>query len=199
MGKVSKSETGKVIAAIGSFLIKIKDHLSAIQSICLIAGIIAGLIWFYDQGESRPRVIISHKITSRKINDDAFWINVSVKIHNIGKVPVHINSGFVRIQKIIPLSDEMTKDIKRNVSIIDKKSCIVRWPPACQHYEYKLKDNLSIEPGEFDRKSYEFFVPSDLKTIKVYSYFENPEKSWWKFWEKPKPIGWNEETIYDLK
>lgn len=199
MKKVSKSWIGKVISAIGSFLIKSKEYFAVIQSICIIAGIIAGLIWFYNQGESRPRVIITHKITDRKISDNIVWISVSVKIHNVGKVPVNVDSGFVRIQKIIPLSKNMITDINKDVSIIDKKSCIVIWPPACQHYEYKLKDKLFIEPGEVDRKSYEFLVPADLKTIKVYSYFGNPEKSWWKFWAKPNLIGWNEETIYDLK
>lgn len=187
------------INGICSFLIKGKEPLAAIQSICIIAGIIAGVIWFYGQGESRPRVIISHKITDRKINENIVWINVSVKIHNIGKVPINIDSGYVTIQKIIPLSEDMIKNIKKYFYLKDRNSCIVNWPAACQHYEDKLNEKLFIEPGGVDRKSYEFLVPSDLKTIKVHSYFENPEKSWWKFWEKPKSIGWNEETIYDLK
>lgn len=178
-------------------LSKWKDIFDILQKIFTILAIVGAGIWFYMQGESRPRAIISHEITHRKIHAKKTWVHVSVILENIGKLPINIESGKVWIQQIKPIPKSLIKDIKSDVNIVNEDTFIVNWPNPCG-YIHKLKDKIWIEPGEKDRKSYEFLISSDLKTIKVYSHFENPQKSW-KFWEKLSPIGWENVTIYDLK
>jgi len=187
---VKKIEQEKIKEPKDKSISKWKDLIDIVHSIFVILAIICAGYWFFKQGEIRPRADIFHEITYRNIYKGNNWVHVLINIKNIGKTPIVIEKGTVWIQQVTPLADKFKTDLDSGVNIINKDYAVV-WPNACNQEPYKRNTPISIEPGETDRKSYEFIVPRDVTTIKVYSYFENPNKSY--------DIGWKTITIYDMK
>jgi len=178
---------------------KWKDILEILKSVFIILGIIGGAVWFYEQGEVKPRAEISHEITYRNISKDYKWVHVLVNIKNIGRIPIRIEKGSVNVQRILPLNSEIENKLKSGTNIIDKKFFIVIWQNADKYNTiHNLQKPTMIEPGEVDKKYFEFIIPHNLITIKVYSYFENPARSWW-YWIKYDPAGWKTVTIHNIK
>ena len=53
---------------------------------------------------------------------------------------------------------------------------------------------LSVEPGESHRETFEFVVASDIGSVIIYTYFYNPQHS-----RNPRTAeGWHATTIYDI-
>lgn len=86
----SSNHADRINDIIESPLSKWKDILAILQSIFTIIGILGALYWFYQQGEARPRIVISHEVTHRQLNEKMTWVHVSVKIKNVGKIPINI-------------------------------------------------------------------------------------------------------------
>ncbi|MGA7577970.1 MAG: hypothetical protein ACLQUW_01540 [Desulfobaccales bacterium] len=182
-----------------SSISKWKDITEIVKSVFIVAGIIGTGYWFFEQGEVRPRADIAHEITYRHISKDYTWIHVSVIVKNIGMTPIRIEKGKVYIQQILPLSKNLEGNLKTKNNIVDKNFFIVIWPNACEDNTiYNINQRLLIEPGEVNRKYFEFVIPSNITTIKVYSYFENTQRSW-VYWIKYISVGWKTATIYDIK
>lgn len=167
---------------------RIKPWAEIVQSFFVVAAIVAAGIWFFWQGETSPKAKISHMVTHRQINENLTWVHVSITITNAGKTTLDLASGVIRIQKILPLDPKISERIERNENPIPQDSLIVAWPRIGDSYEPPL--NIKIEPGESDMLKSEFIIPSYVKTVKIYSYFEK---------QKDSPTGWSTTTIYDLK
>jgi len=171
-----------------SCLEKAKNWASFIQSIVTIIAIIAAGIWFFWRGEPSPKANIAHEVMYRQITDEWTWLHISTIVSNVGKRSLEINSGIIRVQQILPLDPKISEKIKRNESPIDQEAMIVLWPRIGNPYKPNI--SIKIEPGESDRVTCEFIIPSYIRTVKIYSYFTKAEDS---------PIGWSTATIYDLK
>jgi hypothetical protein len=169
-------------------LSKWKDIFDIAHSIFVILALLCAGYWFFVRSEIKPRADVSHEITHRTIHGEHNWVHVLVNIKNIGYTPVVIEKGKVYIQQIKPLSDDLKKAIESGDEIIDKQNCMVIWPNACKQ-QYERNQPKKLLPGETERKSYEFIVSLDVKTIKAYSYFESDTQE----------IGTRTVTIYDLK
>jgi hypothetical protein len=111
-------------------------------------------------------------------------------VTNIGKTPIILknetgdNNAIIWVQRILPLEkniEEASFPGDKNKKYLVNWSIIKSYHPEIQH--------TKIYPGENDKLFYDFIVPSSLKTIRVYSYFEN---------NCSPGIGWQEDTIYDL-
>lgn len=165
-------------------LSQLKDIIDIAHNIIVILAIIAAGIWFYLKGQIRPKIDIAHEIICQNIHKDNNLVNVVINIRNIGETPIEIINGIVRLQKIAPLSDDLKKDIDSGVDIIDKNFGIVLWPYACKEkekVEYEIKNSIYIEVGETRRIDYDFIIPSDVKMIKLYSYFvDSKNNGKWK-------------------
>jgi len=162
--------------------------MGIIQSGVTVAAIIAAGIWFFWRGEPSPKANIAHVVTHRQITEQWTWLHVSIIVSNVGKRPLDLGFGIIRVQKILPLDPKVSETIKRNETPIDQKAMIVLWPRIGKPYKPEI--NMKIQPDESDRVSCEFIIPSYVQTVKIYSFFTKSEDS---------PIGWPTTTIYDLK
>lgn len=167
---------------------KLKDIITILQSIVTIVAIIGAFIWFLWTKETSQRANINHEITHRQVHGKWNWVRASITIDNIGKIPIDLSSAIIRIQKILPLDDSLNERINRNEHLIFKGDLIVDWPMIEDPYKIDLKHK--INPGEKDNVDVEFMIPSYIKTVKIYCYFER---------ETSPPFGWSKSTIYDLK
>jgi len=171
-----------------SLIVKFKDILCIIQYIATIFAIIAALIWFLAKSEASQRANIYHEIVHKKLDDNWIWIHISITIENIGKIPLDLKSAIIRIHKLLPLDSSIRKRLNKNKHPIFEGEIRVTWPIIDTPYILVL--NRKIDPGEKDNLDVEFIIPSYIKTIRVYSYFER---------QNNPPLGWSKATIYDIE
>lgn len=166
---------------------RVKEIVNILQSIFTIAAIIAAAWWFFLQTEASPRVGISHSVTHHKIHDNWTWIYVSIKLENLGKIPVNFSSEKVWLQKILPIDKNIKDRIEQDVSLISEKGR-VDWPLIGESYQKEI--DIDIYPGESDTLNYEFVIPSYIKTIRLYSFYQNQKQGFNK--------GWRLVSLHDL-
>jgi hypothetical protein len=170
-----------------SILSRVKSSASIAQSVFAVIAIISTGTWLLVQREAVLKANITHEVTHRQINDNWTWLRVSIVISNPGKRLLDLESGIIRVQKVLPLDSKIQNMFDRNENPVSGEYYKVPWPRIGKSYEPKF--DVKIEPGEEDNQDYEFIIPSYVKTVKVYSYFAKQESP---------PIGWKESTIYDI-
>jgi hypothetical protein len=167
---------------------KTEKITSIIQAVVTVIAIILAGIWFYLQRELRPKLNITHTVTYQPITEHWNWIHIDVGLTNISKRHLRLTRGRIRIQQILPLDDPLAEAINRGENLIPQEQTQVTWPMLGNTYSPNLQ--IRMEPGESDTLEYEFIVPSSLKVVRIYTYFEEREGAEW---------GWSRATIYELK
>jgi len=165
----------------------IKDYLSIVQSVAVSIGFVAGAVWFFAQREALPRARISHSITHRTLTPDSTWIHVSIRFTNIGKRMIKLHSGVVWLERILPLEDRLETQLKEGKPLILPTQETVEWPRLGEGYKPEL--NRLFEPGEDEDLEYEFVIPSNIRTVKLYSWFES---------QREPSLGWAKSTVYEI-
>ncbi len=161
-----------------SILSRIKESANIAQSVATVIAIIVAGIWFVERREASLKADITHTVIYRQIDDKQTWVRVSIEISNQGKRLLDLKYGLFGIHQVLPLESD-------DIPIV--KDYRVDWPLIGDHCKRKL--NIKIEPGEKDHLVHEFLIPRNVKTVEIYSYFQNPEIP---------DIGWSKSTIYDL-
>lgn len=172
-----------------TFLEKAKDFTSIIQSVAIVAGIIVGAILFFMQAGPIPRANISHSVIHRQINDKWTWVRVSISIFNPGNLPLSLEYGTFRLQGILPLDTEISdkfNSAQNPMELLAPGLIEVNWPRIGNNYE-KAPLNFKLNPGEKENLIVDFFIPSFMQTIQVYTYFG-----------KSSEMGWSETSIYEI-
>ena len=162
-----------------------KDVTGTIQSIVtVIAFLVAGL-WFFAQRETQSRATIAHRITHRQLSSDYTWVHAFIRITNIGRRRLHLQSGTFWLEKILPVETALREQLERGESLVRTGKGTVEWPRISPLYEPAL--NRSLEPGEDDEVECEFIIPSTVRTVKLYTYFANDPT-----------LGWPKSTVYEI-
>lgn len=156
---------------------QVGEFINITQSIFTIAAIIAAAWWFFFQAEISPKVNINHSINYHKIHDDWLWVYVSITLTNLGKMPISLNLEKVWLQKVLPIDNTIEDKIKQNIDLISEKG-FIDWPLVGKPYQRAI--DIEIYPSESDTLTYEFIIPSYIKTIRLYSFYqkENSIKGW---------------------
>jgi hypothetical protein len=177
------------------WLVAQKDLLQTIQAALTIAAIIVGGWWTYrlfvEQREAYPHLKIDQTVTSKALLQGVSWIHLTVNIENTGKSLVSLHSAEVRVQQILPLDPSIQKPLTHGQDLVPQGQRQVLWP-LLQRSLTTL--DMQLEPGEPDKVEFDFVLPDAIKTVRVYSYFENADES-----TNKRQIGWSCETIFDIK
>ena len=104
-----------------------------------------------------------------------------------------LESGFTRINQILPLADEINN--------LDNGKREIEWPMLEKKEINEKKEDCEIEPGESDEICFDFLIDTDVEIINIYSYLSNIKKKskLYKLFKKERDIGWPITTIYNLK
>ena len=160
-----------------------------VQSVATTLAIAAAAVWFVLQGEARPRANITHAITHRALDDHWTWVVVRVDVGNTGRRRLSLRTARVWLQQVLPLTPDMRSALG-TPDVIPAHASHVPWHSVGKVYADVPVDAV-IEPGETHTLDFEFLIPSDVRTVLVYSYFDNPTYG-------TNAVGWGHETIYDL-
>jgi hypothetical protein len=176
-------------------LLKNKELFEITQAAITIAAIIVGAVWTYHlfiEGRSgEPHLNMHHSIIARVISPGVVWLHLTVNFENTGESVVSLRNGDVRIQEILPLSSSLQKSIEHSEDLVPKNQTLIPWP-LVRRYVPQL--DIQIEPKETDYLDFDFLLPASLKTMRIYTYFENDRVT-----SKARRIGWRLASIYEME
>ncbi|MCK5603913.1 hypothetical protein KAR91_18645 [Candidatus Pacearchaeota archaeon] len=173
----------------------IQFYSGLLESIVKVAAVLVAGCWTYmlfiRRRQKFPRAIIKHKIEQFKLTNNKILVHLVVEIENKGDVLLALTGGEVRVLRIIPVSQEIKKGIKKGTVPLVEGYHEVDWP-SIKRYQFDWIESIrEIEPSEVDQYHYDFILDNDVETIQVYSHFDNRKK-------KKKDIGWNCTTFHNI-
>ena len=176
---------------------ELKDAAGIVQAVLTAAAIIGGgLVAAYKLQLFRdfaPHLTITHEVSHRPVGDSYVHIAVKAALHNTSKVRVDIRAGIFRVHQVAPFTDSEVESLYAQV--FENRDCDeLQWPTLDEIQPAWDENELTIEPGETHRRTIEFIVSVDHKTVLVYTYFYNPN---YPAGQK-SPQGWGEATVYDI-
>lgn len=181
----------------------IKDKIETIQVIITIAAVVVGGFWTYSlfikERENYPHANIEHKVSHVQLSKDTILLRVSIVVTNTGNSRLVIKKSDIRIQQILPLTGCVEnypcaeKQINEALQKRERTKDRFSWPMIARRLK-PWEIPLDIEPSEKDEIDFEFVIPSDVTTIRIYSYFRNEEKT-----THEGEVGWIQSSYYKLK
>ena len=171
------------------------DLTSIVQAAANVAVLLLGAGWtaylFKNRRGKFPRANITHEIIDRRIEADKILLRVDVSIANVGDVLLQIEHGIVRVNQMLPVTENLLEDINADGGIDDFNVVETKWPNLAAREQDWLIEMFEIEPAETDEVNYDFVIPFGVKTVEVYTYFRNAKK-------RPREIGWGHTSIHEI-
>jgi len=172
----------------------IQQLAQALQSAAAVAALFIGGLWTYrlfvKNRLGKPSAKISHQVTVKDLGDRAVLVRVGVLVESQGAVLVRIETGKVRLARVMPLDAEFSEQLQKHEYPL-REGARLKWPVLeVRSFDWSRAPR-EIEPRESDTFFFDFIVDEPLKTFEVYSYFKNLSKP-------GREIGWNTTTIHDV-
>jgi hypothetical protein len=176
-------------------LSQLETIANIISAFATLAALIVGGVWgyylFWKRRQRYPHANLEHRITHRHIGYDKVLLHVDLRISNIGDVLMSLASLETRIQRVLPLSDDLAESIGEGRDPVPEGGTEVAWPLYQCHEQEFRKGECEIEPGESQDINHDFIVDTGLETVEVYSYVTNERKA-------ERTLVWDLTTLYDL-
>ena len=173
----------------------LKDWATVVQAAATSIGILVGGLWTYflfvRKRQRFPRANISHQVFYKRISEGKALLNVETVITNSGDVLLCLESGFVRVQQILPIPEAIGSTIEQGRDPVAEDGREVDWPLLSTRTFTWAKGKAEVEPGEIDRLVSDHLIDADVRVVSVYSYVKNTKKG-------KRDIGWGITTIYDV-
>ncbi len=176
---------------------RVKDLAGIVQASVTALAIAAGGVFagvklqvFRD---FQPHLTIYHEISHRPVGDSYVHITVTATLRNSSRVMVEVREGFSRLQQILPISDEDIESLYYQAFVHGEEDSI-QWPTLEVVPRAWDKGVLLVEPGEAHQVPFEFIVSVDVRSVIVYTYFDNQRF----LRSSSRPSGWDATTFYDL-
>ena len=145
----------------------------------------------------KPHLTLKHEVSHRPITALYGHMTVKVELRNDSRVLTHISKATYHLYQVAPSKDtKMANDylaesggnVRENAIKWPRISTVqgpVPRPPDVMGQEVKL----TVEPGEAHQETIEFIVPVNVKTVLIYTYFE----------DKKRRSAWDARTAYDIR
>ena len=173
---------------------ELKDYFEIFEMTITSIALIIGGWWTYKKfvkkREKFPRASTTHRIIERDVGNKKKLVHVFIEIKNIGDVLLSIESYDVRINKVVPIDNEIREKILKDEDPLSENYKI-SWPNLFYRVKNFKEKAWEIEPSENEVENLDFVIDKKIKTIQVYSYFKNTSKT-------EREIGWEEITFHDL-
>ena len=186
-------DEGKLTDVVGEW----KDVAAIAQSVVTVVAIVVGGYFAYYKlqlfRELEPHLSITHDISHRFIGDSYVHIAVTANIYNSSRVMIELGDATSSLLMIGPTTDA---DVERlyGEMFVERTVDYLQWPTLDRIERTWFSNQLTIEPGERHRETYEFIVEAGIDSVIVYTYFSNLNASQGSELEE----GWSETTVYDI-
>ncbi len=163
-----------------------KNIAETIHFIFLSLAIIGAAWWFAYRGESYARANLDHELVFVNIENQKVWGLLTLKIENTGNKIIRLKDVFIKIEQILPMSDEIKFQVENGWDLINKDETRVNWSNII---ETEIPSSDFIRPGEEAEIYYEFELPIITKKIRLYTFVNN---------KKGDNNGWYKISILDI-
>lgn len=179
----------------------LKDWVDIAQSVVTIVAVIVGGLWTYDvfikERHDYPHANVEQKITHLTLPDKENLLRVGLDLTNTGNSLMAIDQSIVRVQQILPLASCAAEpcaasQMKEALANVDRNEDRFTWPLIAER-NMTFKPSAEIEPGEKQSFDFEFVTPSNVRAVRIYTYFRNEQKS-----KRGTEIGWTASSYYDF-
>jgi hypothetical protein len=133
------------------FIERIKPWLDALQGIMVMAGIIAGGVWFYLQESTKPLIKMDQTVSQRPLSGDSSRILLILDVHvtNQGKMKVNLPVGHLDLTQINPPKggNLLAQDLQK----------------------------LTLEPGQSAQALFvSYVIDPSIKTLQIHTSYPMP-------------------------
>lgn len=179
-----------------TFAEALKFYAEALQPAVTVLAILAAGVWTYklfiQNRQKYPRANVTHSFTAWKLGSERVLVHVAVRIENIGQSLISIQSGFVRLQQVLPLEGDLLRQIECGEDAVCAGESEILYPELAARICDWKKAPREIEPTETDAFHFDFVLPASAEIVEVYSHFENMTK-------RRRMIGWNCTTLHQMR
>lgn len=169
-----------------------QNLLQNLESLATILAILIGGIWTYilfiKNREKFPKADITHKIEKINRKQDVI-VRLTIKIENLGKVKLPVESGEVRLQQIKPSNSSVINAVERFQENKNAKKREIGWPILEERVFSFKKDEYELEPTEKEHFEFDFILDQEIDVIQFYTHIKNVFKA---------DKGWNYTSIHEL-
>ncbi len=179
-----------------------KDTVQTVQAMVTICAIVIGGIWSYNlfikERKHYPHANIEQKNSHVALSDRTNLLRVGIELTNTGSSRLLLGESIIRVQQILPLppcpkqGPCAADEVKGALSKVERSTDRFSWPLIAERTG-NFEGAFDIEPGEKDFVEFEFAVPSEVKVVRIYSYFQNDKKA-----EDGHEVGWSVSSYYDF-
>lgn len=137
-----------------SILDHVKTAAELVQALFTIGAFIAAAWWFHAQNFTKQEIRIDQHVSQRPFQGtpDIALLVVDIRVTNVGKVPVNLDRGVLRVSSLNPEPSVSLKPIN-------------------------LYD-MTLEPGESDYALFQTIkVPTSVKTLELHASYPVPNGS----------------------
>ena len=177
---------------------KADSIVAVVQGFATVVAIgLAGLFAYQKLNVFRtfyPHLTISHEISHRFVGDSYVHLSVTAILQNNSNVKIDIQEAFFWLQQIAPLPDEDVEAYRAEV-FAERKYASMRWPTLEEVHLNWHRNELIVEPGGSHRETLDFVVLKEVETVRVYTYFYNPNFSE----QSGNSEGWQAIMAYDIQ
>ena len=140
--------------------------------------------------EFEPHVVVDQEVSHRSVSESYVHVSCAVTIRNTSKVVVRISRADFALSAA-GLFDDDGIEILHDRGIDRQAGGQFKWPMLDSFVREWSGEGLVIEPGSVVVETSEFIVGRDIRSLMVYSHFENRTR-------RPSRRGWYATTFYDL-
>ena len=173
------------------------DAAHPINAIGILVAICVGGVFAYQRlrifRTFTPHLTISHEVNHRLVSDSYIHIGITATLHNSSRVHIELREGFFLLQRIAPATDEEVGELYAQV-FIDGQEPDAQWPVIYRNDHAWDESELIVEPGASHPETYEFILSREIRTVGIYTYFDNPRFTL----GSQLAQGWAATTFYDI-
>ena len=171
-----------------------------VQAIVTVIAVVVGGLWTYklfiEERGQFPHANIEQNISHVALSEQANLLRVGIDLTNAGRSLMRTGKATIRVQQILPWLPCDAGSACAKAEVVKASGAVMRqtngfpWPLIA---ERELSPFFDIEPGEKQNLDFEFVTPSDVKVVRVYTYFRNDQKS-----ADDDEVGWATSSYYDF-
>lgn len=197
-GRFAKARRGvsKLYHAIGGGVDTAKTVYYFVASAAFIVAGTWSYILFVEHREHLPHANVKQLVDYRVLPEGEKWVRVTAEIANIGKIPLRIGCGFLRVWQVLPMTQSIQQRIRDSATGLE-----VAGPPLKELPRNMYDRPILIEHGETDSVAWEIIVPAETQTVRVYTFFQevNRNPTCGKEGGLYTGIGWISNSVHDLR
>lgn len=187
-----------VIANLLCFFKDIKDAAAAIESTAKVGALIVAGWWTWHAYVRKrirfPSGKVEHVISDWEDSGIRF-LRVTLRITNTGNVLIPIGEGCTWIQQVTPVPHAISDAVAKGKDPVQKGTTEFGWTMIGER-KLNPAGDFQVEPGEAQEFYFDFTFDGDASRVLVYSYLENSVEG--RLLWKPKKIGWQLSTVYEI-